>query len=251
MERAWIVSKDDEVEAVLACTSLHVRPPGRQVPERMDGTTLGSIFERLVRMNDGERHAALRAIVERQIAAWDIAQIVKLAVTSAKRMPAADVPAFVMATIVGLRDPLDALPRIHEFAAAIAGGATEDDIARGIAAAEYLAERIPLIADPDEKANLLGFLFQTSAATAALVEHRRHRHMTPPVVLTRRWAACDLEICNTHLRQGDAVIVLLTSPKFHFGAGPHRCPGRQVAELIAEAVIEAAPPATFSRPSRG
>jgi hypothetical protein len=55
MEHAWVASKPDEVEAVLDSAHLHVRPPFQHVPAAMEGTALGEVFARLVRMNEGER----------------------------------------------------------------------------------------------------------------------------------------------------------------------------------------------------
>lgn len=237
MENAWIVSADHEVEAVLSCPDLHVRPVDEQVPRAMQGTALGDIYQRLARMNEGERHAQLRQRVDELVGTWDIFLLADLAAEVSASLPRQDVPAFVLATAIGLRDPEMALPLIRDFAAAIAGGASDEAIQRGISAAGQLLDGMSEDLDADDKANLLGFLFQVHPATARLIDARLHGDLTPPVVLTRRWAARDIEICNAQLRRGDKVIVLLTSPKFHFGAGRHACPGRQIAEAIAEGVL--------------
>jgi cytochrome P450 len=237
MEYAWIVSKDDEVEAVLESADLQVRPPSQQVPPAMEGSALGDVYARLVRMNEGRRHSALRPRVEQVIANWDMYSVAALARDAAKRMPASEVAPYVVARMIAFESPEEALPWIRDFAGAIAGDASDEAIARGVAATPNLLELLPKDDDPDEVANLLGFLFQTYAATGALIGNWMHGYSAPPVVMTRRWAARDLEICGVRLKKGDAVVVLLTSHRFHFGAGRHRCPGQQIAEAIAEATV--------------
>jgi cytochrome P450 len=36
--------------------------------------------------------------------------------------------------------------------------------------------------------------------------------------------------------RGDELVVLLTSPRFNFGAGRHACPGQHVASAIVSAI---------------
>lgn len=236
MELAWIISKDDEVEAVLMHPDLHVRPPGQPVPAGMAGTALGEIYARLVRMNEGERHDELRRLVLDTIAGWDRARIAELTREAAATMDARDVGGYVVAAMIGLNRPAQAIPLIRDFAAAIATGASDQAIARGVSATPQLLDLLPAHDDLDVRANLLGFLFQAYAAMATLVENRLHDRAAPPVVLTRRWAACDVEVCGAQLKRGDALAVLLTSPALNFGAGRHACPGEAIARAIAAAV---------------
>lgn len=239
MELAWIVSSDDEVEFALAHEHLVVRPPGERVPESMRGTLLGEIFERLARMNDRERHTQLRARVESRIAAWDLDEVRRIAAAAATHLPHNDVAAYTIVVLIGLRDAQAMIPWIGDFAAAIAFGASEQAVSRGIIAAQRLADALPRNDDRDDVANALGFLFQSYAATARLIESLSRGTPTPPVVMTRRWAARDTQLCGRQIRRGDAVAILLTSPRFHFGSGPHACPGRNIAYAIAEAALDA------------
>jgi hypothetical protein len=239
VEHAWIVTADDEVEAALVHEDLHVRPPDHAVPEAMDGTALGAIFARLVRMNDGRRHAGLRAHVEERLAGWDLALTRRLAHEAAQRMEPADAVAYVMAMMAGFAEPERAVPHVRAFADAVAGGASAAAIARGIPAADRLLALLGGRADCDASANALGLLFQASIATTRLIEARRDGTTSPPVPLTRRWAARDVALGETTVRAGEAVVVLLTSPRFHFGAGIHRCPGEAVAEAIGDGVLAA------------
>jgi cytochrome P450 len=239
MEYAWIASRDEEVEAVLRSDAFVVRPPFEPVPSAMCGTQLGDVFSRLARMNDGTRHAALRARVEELLAGWDLDEVRRTAADAASRVPLQDVAGYTIATLIGMIDPLTALPWIRDFAGAIAGGASAEDIARGIVATDELIQRMRAELDADERANLLGLLFQAHAATARLIEAMMNGTQQPPVVLTRRWAVEDTDVCGTHVRKGEAVVVLLTSPRFHFGAGRHACPGERIARAIADAALAA------------
>ncbi len=234
MEYAWIVSRDNEVEAVLTCGALRVRPADR-LPKAMQGTLLGAVFERLVRMNDGERHAVLRRRIEELLAQWDLDRVECIARAGALRLQPADVAAYAVGTLIGLSDPEAAIPWIRDFAGAIAGGADDEAIARGIAVTKSLLDALPHGMDADDAANMLGLLFQSYAATARLIDNVLTGRSDPPVTVTRRYAAEDVELCKTKIRKGDALAVLLISPRFHFGAGRHACPGREIAETIATA----------------
>lgn len=237
MEHAWIVSKDDEIEAVLAHPDLHVRPPGQAVPAAMAGTVLGDVFARLVRMNEGERHTELRARVQRIIAAWDVDRVHDLAREAASTMDPREVGGYVVAVMAGLHHPAEATSLIRDFAGAIAGGASDEAMARGIDAAPRLLQLLPAGGDVDERANLLGFLFQAYAAVGTMISNGLSRRTVPPVVMTRRWAASDVELFGVRINRGDMVAVLLTSPAFAFGAGRHACPGEAIAHAIVNGAV--------------
>lgn len=236
MEHAWIASRDEEVQAVLTSPAFNVRPAGELVPKAMLGTPLEPIFERLVRMNDGERHAHLRGRVEQRLSRWNLEEVRRIAAQAATRVAPQDIAGYTVATLIGLRDPQRALPWIRDFAAAIAAGAPDEAIARGAAAVGPLLDALPASDDPDEAANALGFLFQSYAATARLIEITQAGRTDAPVTLTRRYAIEDTVVCGTPIPKGATVVVLLTSPKFHFGDGRHACPGQRIAEAIANAI---------------
>lgn len=238
MEYAWIAAKDDEVRAVLHSDAFHTRPPDEIVPTAMQGTALAPIFERLVRMRDGKVHTQLRARVEERLSDWNLDEVREIAATSATCTAPQDVAGYTVATLLGIRDPHGALPWIRDFATAIAAGASDDAIARGALAVQPLIDALPPCDDADDLANTLGFLFQSYAATARLIENMLAGRTDAPAVLTRRYAVEDTVVCGTRVRKGDTVIVLLTSPAFHFGAGRHACPGERIARTIAQAAYE-------------
>jgi cytochrome P450 len=239
MEYGWIVSLDGEIEAVLSNSALEVRPRAQRVPESMHGTLLGEIYGRMARWNDGGRHAELRRVVEGILTRWNDKDVERIARDAAARGEANEIAAYTVATLVGIREPEAALEWIRDFAAAVAAGANDAAIARGAAAAQSLAGALPPRGDADERANLLGFLFQSYAATARLIEIRLAGRTDAPVLLTRRYASEDVDICGTSIRKNDLVVVLLASQRFNFGAGPHACPGRDIAETIARVAVEA------------
>ncbi|MGB6951757.1 MAG: hypothetical protein WBE15_07425, partial [Candidatus Cybelea sp.] len=117
---------------------------------------MGEIFERLVRWNEGERHAELRRLVEEKLAQWPQKDIQRIARDAARRLPEQEIAAYTIASLVGIRDPERSLSSVRNFAQAVAAGADAGAIERGAAAAQSLGDALPLAGDADEKANLLG-----------------------------------------------------------------------------------------------
>ncbi len=237
MDYGWVIAAREDVEAALNNPLLRVRPRFA-VPEAMRGSVLDDIFSRLVRMNDGERHDALRRRVEEMIAGYGLKEIASIAAQYARAHDIADVASLTMATVVGISDPEAALPCIRDFAAAIPIGARDEAIQRGIKAAERLLTLLPAGSQDVDACNALGFLFQTHAATTSLIKNTLVGYNDAPVTLTRRYAAADTAIAGQLIHEGDAIIVLLGPSRLHFGAGPHRCPGQRIAETIASAASE-------------
>ncbi len=238
MDYGWVIAAPEDVEVALNNPFLRVRPPSTPVPEAMRGTVLGDVFSRLVRMNDGERHDALRRRVEEMLAGYCLKEIASIAAQYSLAHDIADVTSLTMATIVGVSDPEATLPCIRDFAAAISIGARDEAIQRGITAAERLLTLLPVGCQDVDACNALGFLFQAHAATTSLINSMLAGYNDAPVTLTRRYAAADTEIAGQLIREGDAVIILLGPSRLHFGAGPHQCPGQRIAETIASAACE-------------
>src|SRR5262245_29745341 len=59
----WIAVGAQAVSEVLASPLCRVRPIAEPVPAAIAGAPAGSIFQQLVRMNDGPRHATMTAAV--------------------------------------------------------------------------------------------------------------------------------------------------------------------------------------------
>jgi cytochrome P450 len=65
----WIAAGTALVEEALSCPALRVRPSAEPVPAAVAGGSAGEVFGALVRMNDGERHAAPKVALQRALAA--------------------------------------------------------------------------------------------------------------------------------------------------------------------------------------
>ncbi|WP_295999588.1 hypothetical protein [Rugamonas sp.] len=119
-------------------------------------------------------------------------------------------------------------------------------------------------------ANLIGLLSQTYEATAGMIgngmiallrqpEEERARapdaallvqavsRYDPAVHNTRRYAAQPARFGTAHVREGQAILVVLAAANrdpraagrvFGFGYGPHACPGHTLACTIAAAALE-------------
>jgi cytochrome P450 len=144
-----------DVGAVLTSEACRVRPPAEPVPRALAGSAAGSVFGRLVRMNDGDAHAAARRVVGAALAsprpddvraasrALARARIGALGLVDepTRAMDLAfDLPARVMGGLLGLDGSRldDAVAWTGDFARGIAGAADADRIVRGAKAAAEL-----------------------------------------------------------------------------------------------------------------
>ena len=198
--RLWVASRADTVRDLLSHEALRVRPPAEPVPAAIRDTPAGEVFGRLVRMNDGPRHANHKPVLQRALAGLDLAAVHRAALRIADRLPAAPLsdaclalPVQVVAHLLGIRD--EALSctadRTREFVACLSPLSTKVQLdAAGDAAAVLMRgfDRLvtdspapggPLLAavkaeSPDIasrtlRANLVGLLSQTCEATAGLL----------------------------------------------------------------------------------
>ena len=155
----WVASSAAAVEAVLTSPSVRVRPPSETVPNAIVGTAAGDIFARLVRMNDGPYHAALKPLLSVAFDALDAATLsavsdncaAKLVEDAGPPAGAASIsafafalPAVVIATLIGLPPEMIAqLPqRARALVRAFAPGAQPDDIADGAASVTMLCNAV-------------------------------------------------------------------------------------------------------------
>ena len=69
----WVANGAALVEEVLGHPALRVRPVAEPVPAAIAGGSAGEIFGALVRMNDGERHAAPKLALQRALAQFALA----------------------------------------------------------------------------------------------------------------------------------------------------------------------------------
>jgi len=197
----WVAASAEAATAVLTSARSRVRPLDEPVPNALPGTAVGEVFARLVRMNDGPRHAALKPALASTVAAVDGASAVaqrwarglgeELAPSShPERLTdfAFALTVSAMAELLGV--PADMVPAVAgwtgPFVRALAPGADAETVKLGAGAASQLLEvarRLPAHGDgmlasltrqaPADReaviANAIGFLSQSHDATAGLI----------------------------------------------------------------------------------
>lgn len=149
----WIAASHATAHAAFHAPELMVRPQNEPVPTALAGTTAANIFARLVRMNDGAVHLALKAAVQtaldsmsqqdvrhttKQLAHW-FALPQPLDGVSVTRF-SYGLPVLVLAKLFGI-DALywsGLIDDVLAFTRCVAPGGTEEEIALGIMAAERL-----------------------------------------------------------------------------------------------------------------
>ncbi len=128
-------------------------------------------------------------------------------------------------------------------------------IGRGIAATESADKAPERVIDACASTGgnavaMVSLLYQTHDATAALVVEtilagHRDTVRASAVNQTRRVAVTDTVIGDVPVSAGSMVVLDLAAAGMEFGAGPHQCPGRLVAEAIVDGIIGAVDAAGF------
>lgn len=152
----WVACSAAAVTDVLTSPACVVRPPAEPVPRALLGSPAGAIFGRLVRMNDGSKHAAIKPSVSSVTARIEASigqEARRWAAHLAKELQPASDPAavsefafrlspYVLASVLGV--PPDMLPSmadwVHDFTRCIAPAATSEQLARGGASAGRLLD---------------------------------------------------------------------------------------------------------------
>ena len=200
----WVAAGAALVEEVLGHPALRVRPLAEPVPAAIAGGSAGEVFGALVRMNEGDRHAAPKLALQRALAfaasgefAQQRAQAVAAALLASGRPIGAwafEAPVSTVASLLGFADAqLPAVARwMGEFVACLSPLSSAARIERAHAASLRLlgAMRELLQAAPQGSlaaavaqeaaaagwqndhailANLVGLLSQTYEATAGLL----------------------------------------------------------------------------------
>lgn len=73
--KSWIAASAAAVTAVLRHPACRVRPVAELVPAAIAGGSAGQVFGALVRMNDGERHATPKLVLQRALAGLDLEMV--------------------------------------------------------------------------------------------------------------------------------------------------------------------------------
>ena len=215
--RLWVASRAEVVTALLGHPDLRVRPPGEPVPPALMGGCAGAVFARMVRMNDGARHAQLKTAVLRAVGDALLRRLPASARHAAHQVPMAPLNAWLLTL------PLHALGHAlgveaaacdevaHEggaFAAGVPPTASSAQVRAAHHAAARLADRFramaagvsadsPLVALRDALpadldaviANLIGLFSQTCDGTAGLLGSSVLAWTREPAVAARLRAA--------------------------------------------------------------
>ena len=222
-------------EAVVAVLSdpFFVVPP---VPPGAGG--IAWLRDTVARFSTGAAHQRRRAL------ALAVLGAVPPAVLGSGAVPPAGLgtgggshPVAVLARALGIPGPVVEL--VRDVAQAYQPGTGDEG--RADAAVDRL---VALLGGGREEptAAVIGVLTQACDATAALIERARHRsveevlHDDPPVRATRRRAVVATTVGQVTVEAGEVVLVDLAGGAV-FGAGVHRCPGREHAlALVAGAL---------------
>ena len=288
----WVASRHAVIAEALESPALRVRPTAEPVPHALLGGRAGEVFGNLVRMNDGAFHAMHKPPLAQCARRWTLAQVAQASREATRALqPVLGVndfltalPAQVMARLIGVPGPQlrQTTQWAHDFSAGIAAGASRDAVARAhAAAASLLAQGAAQGLGAAQAANRIALMQQSLDATAGLLGNTVHllqrrpelgvqtvasadlmRELVAevvrwdaPVQNTRRFAAQDLVLCGTSIREGEGLLLLLASANrdpalnpqpdrfelqrpqrlsLTFGAGVHACPAEQIAiEIVA------------------
>lgn len=154
----WVAASAEVVAATLTSPLGRVRPPGEPIPSALLGSPAAEIFGRLVRMIDGESHAALKPAVTTTVTSIDAARIAGQAARWARALSgdigphsdpdrlvrfAFELPVHVVASLLGVPEPeLAQTARwASQLAGGLAAGSGPERIERGKQAAGHLLER--------------------------------------------------------------------------------------------------------------
>lgn len=244
----WVASSHAAVDAALRHPALHVRPPGQAVPPALQGGVAGQVFAQLVRMRDGDFHAAHKPDVERAARSWQLADVARASEAATQdllpRLAVNDfvaaLPVHTMARLLNVPDSeRDATCRwAAQFTQGIVPGAGAPAVALAHqAAAALMAQGQAQGLAPVQAANRIAFMQQSIDATSGLLGQvvlrlaqdpvsaaladvsplamqafvREVERWAGPIQNTRRFAAEPLSLLDQPVAAGQGVLLLLAS----------------------------------------
>lgn len=238
--RLWVAARAKVVAEVLDNPHCRVRPALEQVPRALAGLPVGEIFGHLVRMNDGEKHAAPKIALRQALARMDPARVDACARNAVRVLSetcdlrseeafstwAHSLPVYIVASLLGFNDA--ALPKIDTWMAAFVASlsplSTGEQIAYGTEAAQALLERFAALATEEGagKESLLGMV-QQEAATVGW--------NNSPAILANCIGLLSQTYDATAGLIGNSIVALLTQPGLE---GTVRDEPSAVAALVQE-----------------
>lgn len=242
-----ISSREAVVEA------LHIPelvPPPRPGP----GATL-DLRRRMARFSNSRFHEARRSEVDEAVDSVDLAVAVAATRAEARRRLAGGqsgesvamtCPVAGLAVGLGIVDPGD---RSAIDGLVVDVVAVVEVIGRGAEpspGADDATDRLIALCGGGPASDPLAcvsLLYQTMDATAALIRAVRAAEHAgvpriPAVQRTMRMATTKTNVEDITMNSGEIVTIEIGAVGLEFGAGPHACPGRELAEALAAAVVE-------------
>jgi cytochrome P450 len=247
----WVASSHAAVSAALNHPALRVRPPTEPVPRALQGTAAGEVFGLLVRMTDGDFHAAHKPAVMQAARRWTLADVQRAAEEATDDLqPRLKVNDFLGALPVQAMARLLDIPEADrdetcrwalQFTQGIAPGATAQAVTLAdSAAAALMAQGRSLGLQPPQAANRIAFMQQAIDATGGLLGlaalHlaqdqgqegqgaaadasqgamrgfvREVERWAAPIQNTRRFAAEPLTLLGQRIEAGQAILLVLAS----------------------------------------
>jgi len=264
----WVASSHAAVSAALCHSALRVRPLAEPVPKALQGTTAGEVFALLVRMTDGEFHAAHKPAVAQAARRWTLADVARAAEDAAADLqPRLEVNDFLGALPVQAMARLLDIPGAQrdetcrwalQFTQGIVPGAAAQAVAQAdSAAAALMAQGRALGLQPAQAANRIAFMQQAIDATGGLLGLaalqlgqggatnasqeamrgfvREVERWAAPIQNTRRFAAESLTLLGQPVEAGQAILLVLASANRDEALNPqperfdaHRTQGRSM-----------------------
>lgn len=211
---------------------------------------IGWLRANVARFSSGQAHERRRKLTLAELSRVDVETVRAAAFRLARGESDVDVvarvvPVTVLAAALGVPDaPVDSVADVA--AVYLTGASGGPEVQDALDALVHACGGVP----DDRTATVIGLLVQTYAATATLIGSAaatgaasgdsavaQALRDTPPVRGTRRMAVADARLDGRPVTAGTVVPVDLTTTPF--GAGPHECPGADLAVAIAAGVVDA------------
>jgi cytochrome P450 len=240
----------DEAQVDQALHDDRLIPPDH--PDSLDASPTAELRNAMARFSSGRQHTSRRADVEAAIAAvnLDLLKERTFAITNEHLAMREDcdliadigfvVPTEALAMALGVpsADLAEVRRDVRSIVNCIGRGEPSSKVSDN--ASTRLLARFE--SHPGGAVATVSMLYQNHDATAALfgaalLAHTRNEPRRNALARTVRAARVDVCIGAIDVAAGDTVEVSLDGAGHEFGAGPHRCPGVDMGETIAGAVL--------------
>lgn len=240
----------DEAQVDQALHDDRLVPP--DTPDSLSAGSTAELRSAMARFNSGSNHASRRAGVEAAVAAVDLAALSErtLAVTSEHLAMREDcdviadigfvVPTEALAMALGVpsADLAEVRRDVRSIVTCIGRGESSSKVSDN--ASTRLLARFG--SHPGGAVATVSMLYQNHDATASLfaatlLADTRGEPCRNALARTVRVATADFRIGLIDIVAGDTVEVSLDGEGHEFGAGPHTCPGVEIAGTIVETML--------------